>query len=203
MSVAWYLPNVVGYIRIILTLIASVMIFICPPIGMILGFLSQILDAADGTLARHLNQCTALGSILDYTTDRMFVACWMIVLTVFYPKLWLIFMLILSLDLMSHLFHMYASMQQGKNSHKEQDQYQSRLLQFYYAHSWFMFLVCLFHDLWISALILNYFYSSFYTKIAVFFFTPFMLFKGYLHLMQLFSSSKSLIHLPQADFSKQ
>lgn len=195
MSVLWYLPNLIGYTRIAFTLIAAIVIFKCPPLGLVLGVTSQVFDALDGVLARRLSQCSVFGTILDYTTDRMFVACWMIILTVFYPHLWLIFMLILSFDLVSHLFHMYSSLQQGKNSHKDDDKHHGYLLTIYYANPRFMFTVCLLHDLWISAMVMYHFYPNYYTFSLIIIFTPFVLFKAYIHLTQLLSASKSLVYM--------
>ena len=203
MSVVWYIPNLVGYIRIILTLIAVAFIFKYPPVGIFFGFISQLLDALDGTLARRLDQCSALGTILDYAVDRMFVACWMIVLTVIEPQFWFLFVLILSLDLVSHLFQLYASQQKGKNSHKDQDEHQGGLLKYYYRHPAFMFNVCLFHDLWILAIVINHFYPSHYALIAIGLLTPFMLFKGLIHILQLLSSSRLLIALHHLDFTPE
>lgn len=193
-SVIGYIPNLIGYLRILFTFAAALLIFHLPLWAIVLGSVSQILDAVDGALARWFGQCSALGAILDYTIDRMFVGCWMIVLTVLFPRLWLLFMFILSFDLMSHLFHLYASMQQGKINHKEPDGHQSVLLRFYYSNRLFMFLVCLFHDLWILAMIVYYFYPSHAALIAVFICTPFMLFKGYIHSIQLISAARYLVH---------
>lgn len=193
MSVVWYLPNLIGYFRILFTFAAVILIFHFPLIAITMGAISQILDALDGALARRFHQCSALGTILDYSIDRMFVGCWMIVLTVLFPHLWLLFMLILSFDLVSHLFHLYASIQQGKMNHKEQDDHQGVVLQFYYSNRLFMFLVCLFHDLWILTMLIYYFYPNRACLTAVIIFTPFMIFKGYIHLIQLISASRSLI----------
>lgn len=201
MSVVWYVPNLVGYFRILFTIIAVFLLFHDPAIAIFLGFISQILDAADGTLARHFGQCSALGIILDYTVDRMFVGCWMIVLTVLYPHLWFLFMFVLSFDLVSHLFHMFASMQQGKNSHKEQDEQQGPLLKLYYSNRIFMFVICLLHDLWILAMVLYYFYPSLGALVGIIVCVPFVIFKAYIHLIQLISASRSLIHLHSLNFS--
>lgn len=201
MSVVWYVPNLVGYFRILFTIIASFLLFHNPLLAILLGFISQILDAADGSLARHLGQCSALGMILDYTVDRMFVGCWMIVLTALFPKCWFLFMFILSFDLVSHLFHMFASMQQGKNSHKEQDEHQGPLLKLYYSNKLFMFFICLLHDLWILAMVLYHFYPNNYDLVGIIICTPFVLFKGYIHLIQLISACRSLIHLDSLNFS--
>lgn len=203
MSVIWYFPNLVGYFRILLTFIAAFLLFYHPVFAIVLGSISQILDAADGTLARRLDQCSILGVILDYTIDRMFVGCWMIVLTVLFPNLWFLFMFILSFDLVSHLFHMFASIQQGKNNHKEQDEHQGWLLRIYYSSNrTIMFSICFLHDIWILLMIIYHFYPNHYTLTAVILLMPFILFKAYIHLIQLISASRSLVHLHSLNLSR-
>lgn len=65
-----FVPNIIGYLRF-LTLIACFFTYLTNPIlTAVLYFISQGLDFVDGEAARHLNQCSRFGAVLDMTCDR-------------------------------------------------------------------------------------------------------------------------------------
>lgn len=69
--ILFYVPNIIGYIRIALILMCY---YLYPKhylIGLFAYILSQILDWADGHTARLLNQCSTFGQNLDMLIDRV------------------------------------------------------------------------------------------------------------------------------------
>ncbi|EUD68842.1 CDP-diacylglycerol-inositol 3-phosphatidyltransferase [Plasmodium inui San Antonio 1] len=71
LSVYFYIPNIIGYIRVILALWGFM---ICRKNLILFAVLygtSQLLDAFDGWTARKFNQTSVFGQILDQITDRL------------------------------------------------------------------------------------------------------------------------------------
>ena len=73
-----YLPNLMGYVRVITLLMAM-----CDPVShsaysIICLCISLVLDFFDGPAARRLGMCTQFGDILDHVTDHvtMFYMVW-------------------------------------------------------------------------------------------------------------------------------
>ena len=95
---------------------------------------SCLLDALDGVAARHFQQSTRFGAVLDMVTDRCTTACLLVFLSSAFPRWALLFQGLISLDLASHYMHMYATLSMGgsEQSHKKIDQSRSRLLYLYY-----------------------------------------------------------------------
>lgn len=121
--VLFFVPNLIGYSRIILAGLA----FYCAPFApytyLVLYFFSCIADALDGYAARYFNQSTKFGAILDMITDRCTTSCLLMNLAVVYSQrnhmYILVFQLLLALDITSHWLHMYTTMMRGRQSHKE------------------------------------------------------------------------------------
>ena len=69
-NIFMFVPNLIGYGRIILAIIS----FYYMPTNHIVAswcyILSGFLDAFDGHAARHFNQSTRFGAMLDMLTDR-------------------------------------------------------------------------------------------------------------------------------------
>ena len=106
--------------------------------------LSQLLDAADGYAARTLGQSSTFGAVLDMVTDRTSTTCLCIVLGRLYPDYLVGFAALVTLDLFSHWFHMYASLTLGHGSHKT---VVNPLLRVYYWRP-ALFAVCAGTELW-------------------------------------------------------
>ncbi|TPX33089.1 hypothetical protein SmJEL517_g03927 [Synchytrium microbalum] len=131
-----------GYIRVALALWSFYLLPSSPWGAMGLYGLSCILDAADGSAARQLNQATKFGAVLDMVTDRCTTACLMLTLSHLLPSYTLIFQILLSLDISSHYMHMYATMMSGAISHKQIPKNANPLLRLYYSNAIVLFLVC-------------------------------------------------------------
>jgi len=102
----------------------------------ILYSISCLLDALDGVAARYFQQSTQFGSVLDMVTDRCTTACLLVFLSSAWPRWALLFQGLISLDLASHYYHMYATLTMagvGK-SHKAVDEGRSKLLHLYYTN---------------------------------------------------------------------
>merc|ERR1719469_44901 len=66
-----YIPNILGYIRIILSFVALWKSSTNPIQAVVLWILSAFLDLIDGIVARKLNQCSSLGIFLDVAADNI------------------------------------------------------------------------------------------------------------------------------------
>jgi len=85
-QVLLYVPNLIGYARVIL-LIASLFFMLNDPwttAGLYMS--SALLDAFDGHAARILGQCSKFGAMLDMLTDRVATSMLLMALSVLYPK---------------------------------------------------------------------------------------------------------------------
>ena len=67
-QVLLYVPNLIGYARIILLLLSLRTMLTDPYTTAALYMLSALLDAFDGMAARKLNQCTKFGAMLGTLT---------------------------------------------------------------------------------------------------------------------------------------
>ncbi|KAK4536170.1 hypothetical protein CDCA_CDCA07G2195 [Cyanidium caldarium] len=157
-----YVPNIIGYLRIALAVIAfrqyrdSSRFFT----AYLLGFL---LDAADGLAARRLQQSSLFGALLDMLTDRCSAMALVVVLgrsaILAPPQKWpvalrsrlplaivFICVALILLDAVSHLLQMCAGLVVGSASHKAASRL--RLVQLYYTR-WMLTTVCLLSELFL------------------------------------------------------
>lgn len=70
-----YVPNLIGYARILLLIFTYWFMVDHYIISIFFYSLSSILDAFDGYYARKLNQSSKFGGLLDMLTDRGATAC--------------------------------------------------------------------------------------------------------------------------------
>lgn len=128
-----FVPNIIGYVRIILAIISFYFMPTCPKVSIVCYLVSGLLDAFDGHAARYLNQGTKFGAMLDMLTDRCATMCLCVVLAMFYPNWAILFQLSMSLDMASHWLHMHSSMMKGSSSHKTIDLSGNPILRIYYT----------------------------------------------------------------------
>lgn len=140
-SVYFYIPNIIGYIRVIMNIVAFAICFSNKFIFAILYFISFACDALDGMAARKFNQVSTFGAVLDMITDRVSTACLLAILSQLYRP-GLIFLSLLGLDIASHWLQMYSTFLSGKSSHKDVKEESSWLLKAYYKHRPFMAFCC-------------------------------------------------------------
>jgi len=193
-----YVPNLIGYIRLVSLFIVPFFILHAPIISVCLYFFSASLDALDGYLARRLGQESYVGAVLDYTIDRATLAVLQMTLALIYIPIWGFFAFVLILDMVSHISHVYTSLFLKRRHHKEIIDNQSKLLKLYYSNRRVLFLTCFFHDLWFGFVYLHHFYpNQIWIKAGVVLILPFFLLKTIIHILQLWDSLASLIKLDE------
>ena len=73
-DVIWFVPNLIGYARVIMALSAFALMCIVGgdawPYAVVLYTGSFVGDLFDGWAARQLDQCSVMGGLLDMVTDR-------------------------------------------------------------------------------------------------------------------------------------
>ncbi|KAG8194101.1 hypothetical protein JTE90_003042 [Oedothorax gibbosus] len=152
-----FVPNLIGYARILLAIIS----FYYMPTDYVKAsfcyLLSGFLDAFDGHAARLLNQGTKFGAMLDQLTDRCATMCLLVTLSCFYPKWMLFFQLSMAIDIASHWIHQLAALMQGKTSHKFIDASANPVLRIYYTSRPVLFIMCAGNELFYSMLYLIHF----------------------------------------------
>lgn len=127
--IALYVPNLIGYVRIVLTVFAF--IDYDKPWKFLLYYgTGFILDGADGLAARLLNQSSLLGGQLDMLTDRCATAALLMTLAMQYPKYSSFALTLVFLDGYSHWMQTLAGTCAGTSSHKQASR--GRLLALYY-----------------------------------------------------------------------
>ncbi|CDR37835.1 CYFA0S01e18096g1_1 [Cyberlindnera fabianii] len=203
-----YVPNYIGYLRVV-TAIFSFCVMRSHPMYCILSYsVSCLLDALDGHAARHYNQTSQFGAVLDMVTDRCTTSSLICFLCVLYPDYTIIFQLLVSLDLASHYMHMYATLQTGGTSHKSIDKESSWLLNLYYTNRKVLFTMCFFNELFYVALYLYYFplatlsiFGQHYSIAGIIAIVslPFYLFKQTTNVIQLVRASVLLAELDVAE----
>lgn len=152
--VLWYIPNQIGYMRVITMVISLITMSKHPVYTTVIYGISCLLDALDGTMARKYNQVSRLGAVLDMVTDRSTTTCLICYLSVMYPKWCAVFQILVALDISSHYMHMYASLTGGNTSHKQVGRESSRLLHWYYTRRDVLFTICAFNELFYVGLYL-------------------------------------------------
>jgi len=192
-----YIPNLIGYSRIVFTSIAFAVCFSHPiTCGFFYG-LGQAFDALDGTAARKFNQCSKFGAVLDMLTDRMSTAVLWIVLSHFYPSWWGLFTFLLVLDIVSHWCQMYSSLAQHKTTHKGGD---NPLLNFYYTFPYALLVHCMCQELFFTCLYMLNFPSippALYQLVTVTAYVTFPVcaMKQFMNLVQLYDACKGILAL--------
>uniref|UniRef100_A0A1D1XHP2 CDP-diacylglycerol--inositol 3-phosphatidyltransferase n=1 Tax=Anthurium amnicola TaxID=1678845 RepID=A0A1D1XHP2_9ARAE len=141
LSVYLYIPNIIGYIRVLMNCMAFALCFSNKKIFAVLYFISFVCDGLDGWFARKFNQVSTFGAVLDMVTDRVSTTCLLVILSHLYSP-GLIFLSLLALDIASHWLQMYSTFLSGKASHKDVKDSTNWLLKAYYGHRLFMAFCC-------------------------------------------------------------
>ncbi|KAG9017083.1 CDP-diacylglycerol-inositol 3-phosphatidyltransferase [Tulasnella sp. 427] len=159
-NVFLFVPNLIGYGRILLAGLALNYMKSHPKVCTALYGLSCLLDAVDGMAARALGQTSKFGAVLDMVTDRCTTACLLCFLSSAYPPYALLFQFLITLDFSSHYMHMYSSLVTGARSHKLVTSDVSRILWYYYNDPTTLFLFCAGNELFFVALYLMHWEKS-------------------------------------------
>jgi CDP-diacylglycerol--inositol 3-phosphatidyltransferase len=156
-----FIPNLIGYFRVILAVASLYYMPLHPRTCSLLYSVSALLDALDGLAARKFEQSTKFGAVLDMVTDRCTTACLLVFLASAFPRWSIVFQGLISLDLASHYMHMYATLSMGGSgrSHKKVDESRSWVLNLYYSNNKVLFTLCAMDQLFFIALYLLSFSS--------------------------------------------
>ncbi|KAJ7063236.1 CDP-alcohol phosphatidyltransferase-domain-containing protein, partial [Mycena amicta] len=153
-NVFLFVPNLIGYTRIILAGVSLHFMSYHPVYCTIAYCVSCLLDAVDGQAARALGQTSKFGAVLDMVTDRCTTSCLLCYLSSAYPDYALVFQFLIALDFSSHYMHMYSSLVTGSSSHKHISSDVSNILWLYYNNSLTLFFVCAGNELFFVSLYL-------------------------------------------------
>jgi len=153
-NVFLFVPNLIGYTRVILAGLSLHFMSFHPKYCTLAYVISCLLDAVDGQAARALGQTSKFGAVLDMVTDRCTTSCLLCYLSSVYPNYAILFQFLIALDFSSHYMHMYSSLVTGSTSHKLVTSDVSRILWLYYNDSRTLFLICAGNELFFVALYL-------------------------------------------------
>ncbi|KAL7710453.1 CDP-diacylglycerol--inositol 3-phosphatidyltransferase [Lotmaria passim] len=146
-KVFFFVPNLIGYLRMACSIVSYLVARDYPALCLVLYTVSFILDAADGMAARALDQCSHFGAILDMLTDRASTAGFLVVLDGVMQPMPYRYTFALSslvfLDVASHFCRMYASLFIKKESHKDVSNSIFTLLRIYYSNRRVMGVFCI------------------------------------------------------------
>ncbi|KAK5138530.1 hypothetical protein LTR08_000118 [Meristemomyces frigidus] len=160
-----FVPNLIGYGRIVLALASLYFMPLHPRRCSVLYSISCLLDALDGIAARKYHQSTRFGAVLDMVTDRCTTTCLLVFLATAKPAYSMIFQGLISLDLASHYMHMYATLAMGgrEGSHKDVSKERSWAMNLYYTNKNVLFTCCALNEVFFIALYLLCFSSPMIT----------------------------------------
>ncbi|KXN85458.1 CDP-diacylglycerol--inositol 3-phosphatidyltransferase [Leucoagaricus sp. SymC.cos] len=210
-NVFLFVPNLIGYARVILAGLSLHFMSYHPKYCTILYGVSCLLDAVDGQAARALGQTSKFGAVLDMVTDRCTTSCLLCYLSSAYPTFAIFFQFLIALDFSSHYMHMYSSLVTGSRSHKTVTSDVSWILWSYYNDSRTLFIMCAGNELFFLSLYLmkwvstpiglpGYYFENLtwpqLTALSTFliFFT-----KNVINMVQLWKASKILVGVDLAE----
>ncbi|KAI9501489.1 phosphatidylinositol synthase 1 (CDP-alcohol phosphatidyltransferase1) [Coemansia spiralis] len=203
-DVFWFVPNLIGYSRVFLTIVAAFSMYYKCPTTMFLSYaLSELLDAADGYYARKLNQCSKFGEVLDMVTDRCTTTILLTYLSELYQSrpLAIVFNLLIALDISSHYMQMYSQLITGKTNHKQMDESAHWILKAYYTDRRVLFGFCFGNEAFFLLMYMNKFLEGYAFYISALFTAatfPVFFIKNVINLVQLYESAKDLAKLDAA-----
>ncbi|XP_034237701.1 CDP-diacylglycerol--inositol 3-phosphatidyltransferase [Thrips palmi] len=152
-----FVPNLIGYARIVLALVAFVFMTTNYIIATWCYVLSAFLDVFDGYFARKLNQGTKFGAMLDQLTDRCGTTGLLVTLAYLYPSYMFFFQVSIAIDISCHWIYLHSSTLQGKTSHKFIDMSENPIMHRYYSDRKVLFFMCAGNEGFFASLYLLYF----------------------------------------------
>jgi len=159
-KVYFFIPNLIGYTRILLAIFGFYMCFEHPAVFFFCYVLSELLDAVDGHAARYFKQTSNFGAVLDMVTDRCSTTALLVVLSNFYSSNILIWIVLICIDLTSHYAHLYSTLSSGATSHKAVDQNTNIFLRLYYGNKYVLFVLCAANEAMFLGLYLLHFHPG-------------------------------------------
>ena len=162
-NVYLFVPNLIGYARIVLALLATYFAPSNPFLCVTTYFTSIVLDAFDGHAARILNQSSKFGAMLDMLTDRCTTMCLLATLCTFYPRWIFCFQMSMVIDMACHWVHLHVSLVKGSTSHKFIDASGNPIMRLYYTSKIVLGAMCAGNEMFYCSLyLLNFTQGPFY-----------------------------------------
>lgn len=198
-NVYLYIPNIVGYMRVILALSAFILSRRNIFVFLIFYATSQILDAVDGWTARKFKQVSVFGQILDQITDRLSTSLLYLLNGNVYDEYLIVLGLIMIADIGGHYFHSMSCAISGNKPHKKIEN-GNRLLKLYYERPSVM-VICIigYESFLISAYILKVTDPTsvvhFLSSCAIFLSFPLAAFKMFTNVSQGLYGVKRLVKM--------
>ena len=192
-----YYANIMDYFRIIAAMYAFYVSKKDPICFIICYFISFILDAFDGMVARAAHQTSKLGATLDMVTDRISTAGLLAVLSGFYPDYSTYFVYLIMLDVGSHWLQTHSGFLVNiKNDNHKNLGEKFFLLRLYYTNRNVLGIVCLGAEVFLLLLYFHHFYPKFleYDIFRYFFYANFAIyvFKQIISIIQIFGASSRI-----------
>eukprot|EP01029_Cantina_marsupialis_P029411 TRINITY_DN780282_c0_g1_i1.p1 TRINITY_DN780282_c0_g1~~TRINITY_DN780282_c0_g1_i1.p1 ORF type:complete len:230 (+),score=32.48 TRINITY_DN780282_c0_g1_i1:46-690(+) len=205
-KVVWFVPNLIGYVRIILAFIAFYFAFDKPCVFLSCYSLSYLLDALDGYAARSLNQCSRFGAVLDMICDRFCTITIYVYLTHFYKSMNYFFVYCLVMEIISHWAQMYCSLLKAKTTHKGSNNF---LINLFYKKP-VLFSVCCFNEGFLVFMYWLNFYAGWIVTLPVigeigiialfaYICIPGFIFKQIVHVVQFYVSMMEIAQWDEND----
>ena len=197
MQVLCYYANLMDYLRVVLSMYAFYKAKDRPDIFIVCYFISFILDAFDGMVARHYHQVSILGATLDMVTDRISTAGLLAILSGFYEQYKTYFVYLIMLDVGSHWLQTHSGfLVDVKNDNHKNLGEKFFLLRLYYTNRNVLGIVCLGAEVFLLMLYFNHFYPNLIlNKIyLVFYYICFAIyaFKQLVSILQIFGASQRI-----------
>lgn len=145
-----------------------------------------------GHVARHFDQCSRLGAMLDMLTDRCATMALMMMLAHIYPRWMFLFQLSAIIDMASHWLHMHASDVTGAKSHKQSS---NPLLHLYYTSRQFLFCMCAGNEGFYCFLYLSHFTSGWLFPILTVLCFPVAFVKAGISVVHLITAAQTVADL--------
>lgn len=191
-----YVPNLIGYARIILLLAFYVFALSKWDVAIACYVASFAGDLLDGYFAKKLDQRSTFGMVLDMITDRVATAGLLSICSILYPSATPLFLALQGLDLASHWYHMYSTATAGGH-HKSEAALAHRnlVLRVYYASYPLFAYLCVSAELtYIALYVLHWWPHAALKTIFLFFCLPGCFAKQVVNVAQLASAANELAH---------
>jgi len=187
-----YYANIMDYFRVVLAMFAFYIAKTCPITFVISYFISFILDAFDGMVARAYDQKSKLGATLDMVTDRISTAGLLCVLSGFYREWSTAFVYLIMLDVGSHWLQTHSGflVDVHQDNHKNLGE-KWAILRLYYTNRNCLGIVCLGAEVFLLLLYINHFYNFKNPIFMCFLYLNFVIYayKQLVSIIQIFGAS--------------
>lgn len=196
-QVLCYYANIMDYLRVVFAMYAFYIAKYNPVTFVIFYFISFILDAFDGEVARRNKQVSKLGATLDMVTDRISTAGLLAILSGFYEEYSTCFVYLIMLDVGSHWLQTHSGfLVDVKNDNHKNLGEKFFLLKLYYTNRKVLGIVCLGAEVFLLLLYFNHFYTDLMLNAAYkcFFYSCFgiYIFKQLVSIIQIFGASQRI-----------